>query len=79
MLVIERQTYSLLDWLGDLGGLFDALYFLGFICAGPVTAIALNSLLVKTNFDFLPSFEQHSDPKLKREISATHTLRKNKK
>ena len=24
-LVVNRQTYSLLDWLGDLGGLFDAL------------------------------------------------------
>jgi len=24
-MVINRQTYSLLDWLGDLGGLFDAL------------------------------------------------------
>jgi len=24
-LVVNRQTYSLLDWLGDMGGLFDAL------------------------------------------------------
>ena len=23
----NRQTYSLLDWLGDLGGLADALYY----------------------------------------------------
>ena len=22
----NRQTYSLLDWLGDIGGLMDALY-----------------------------------------------------
>ena len=28
--VINRQTYMLLDWLGDLGGLLDALYL---ICA----------------------------------------------
>ena len=24
----NRQTYSLLDWLGDLGGLTDALYYI---------------------------------------------------
>ena len=24
----SRQTYSLLDWLGDLGGLFDALWYI---------------------------------------------------
>ena len=23
----NRQTYSLLDWLGDLGGLADALFY----------------------------------------------------
>ena len=23
-----RQTYSLLDWLGDLGGLYDSLYYM---------------------------------------------------
>ena len=27
--VIERQTYSLLEWLGDIGGLFDALRLIG--------------------------------------------------
>ena len=26
---INRQTYSLLDWLGDAGGLLDALFFIG--------------------------------------------------
>ena len=25
---LNRQTYSLLDWLGDLGGLTDALYII---------------------------------------------------
>ena len=27
--ITNRQTYSILDWLGDMGGLLDALYFLG--------------------------------------------------
>lgn len=29
MTVIDRQVYSLLDWLGDIGGLGEALFFLG--------------------------------------------------
>ena len=28
MVVTSRQTYSLLDWLGDVGGLTDALFYL---------------------------------------------------
>lgn len=27
--IYERTTYSLLDWLGDIGGLSEALFFLG--------------------------------------------------
>ena len=27
--VIERQTYSVLEFMGDMGGLFDALYAIG--------------------------------------------------
>ena len=27
--VIDRQVYSVLDWLGDTGGLGEALFFLG--------------------------------------------------
>ena len=27
--VIERQVYSVLDWLGDIGGLGEAAFFLG--------------------------------------------------
>ena len=28
IVVIERQTYSLLEWVGDIGGLFDGLYYI---------------------------------------------------
>ena len=28
-LVHERSTYSFLDWLGDVGGLFDGLILVG--------------------------------------------------
>jgi len=27
--VIDRQVYSVLDWLGDIGGLVEALFFIG--------------------------------------------------
>ena len=46
----ERQTYSLLDWIGDIGGLFDGLrIFIGKIIA-PIAAIALRSDLLTLNF-----------------------------
>ena len=47
---IERQTYSLLEWLGDIGGLFDALRYLGCIVIGPLNALALTSKLLVSIF-----------------------------
>ena len=32
--VIDRQVYSILDWLGDIGGLGEASFFLGTIFLG---------------------------------------------
>ena len=37
----SRQTYSLLDFLGDLGGLFDALKFIIASILGPFSGLAL--------------------------------------
>ena len=31
LLVVERQTYSALEFVGDLGGLLDAVMVLGYI------------------------------------------------
>ena len=39
--IIERQTYSSLEWLGDVGGLFDALLFLGSSLITPITAFTV--------------------------------------
>ena len=39
--VIERWTYSLLDWFGDWGGLLDSLNFIASILVGPFSAHAL--------------------------------------
>ena len=41
--VIERQTYSILEWLGDVGGLFDMLGLLGGLLIGPFTAFSLKA------------------------------------
>ena len=52
---IERQTYHLLDWLGDCGGLLDALRFLGSLLACPISAFALQTKLVSMIISYLPS------------------------
>ena len=39
--MIERQTYSLLDWIGDIGGLFDGLNLLISKFIAPIAAFAL--------------------------------------
>ena len=40
-IVIERTTYNVLEWLGDVGGLFDALKIIGAVCTSPVAAFYL--------------------------------------
>jgi len=37
----KRKTYSLLDWIGDVGGLLDGLYLIGEIL---VTGYSISSL-----------------------------------
>ena len=43
----NRQTYSLLDWLGDCGGLFDALTLTGKLFVSPLASFRLQKVLVK--------------------------------
>ena len=37
----NRQTYSLLDWLGDLGGLLDILLHIGHVMMLPIASFTL--------------------------------------
>lgn len=46
--LINRKTYSLLDWMGDLGGLNDCLIVIGSILVQPFQLIALKAKLVST-------------------------------
>ena len=45
---IERQTYSLLDWIGDVGGLFDGLKVLGTFLIAPVATFAMQAEVLIT-------------------------------
>ena len=37
----ERSTYSLLEWLANVGGLTDALKTIGTLIIGPIAALAV--------------------------------------
>ena len=41
----NRKTYSLLDWIGDVGGLLDGLYLVGEILVAGYSATSLESYL----------------------------------
>ena len=76
LIVIERQTYSLLEWLGDVGGLFDALVIIGEFLVGPISAFALKATLLSKIFRFTQSLAAvdprivgvESEEKLKRHM-----------
>ena len=51
--MIERSTYTMLEWLGDIGGLFEALVFLGRMTIAPVAAIAMQAKLLTKAFWYL--------------------------
>ena len=52
MITINRDTYSLLDWLGDLGGLLDALYIIASIFIFPIARFSLHARLLSTLFRY---------------------------
>ena len=52
---IYRQTYSMLDWLGDVGGLYDALLLIMQFITLPISTFALRSKLLSSLFRFRES------------------------
>ena len=52
---IERQTYSLLEWIGDIGGLFDGLRIVASSIVTPLAAFVLKSKLLSENFSLVKS------------------------
>lgn len=51
----ERETYSLLEWLGDIGGLFDALILIAGAIVAPVASFNMNSVLLSSIFRYVSS------------------------
>ena len=41
--IIERQTYHLLEWIGDVGGLFDGLVYIFKIIVKPFSLFAVQA------------------------------------
>ena len=62
----NRQTYSLLDWLGDLGGLFDALRYIGLILVEPVVRFKMHETMM-SNLYRLKGGDEQSLPDSKQE------------
>ena len=46
---IERSTYSLLEWIGDIGGLFDGLRYLANFFVAPIAVFLRRSMLLSDN------------------------------
>ena len=46
-----------MDWLGDVGGLFDALRLLASMLSGPIAALALKGELLSQVFRYLATAE----------------------
>ena len=42
LFTIERETYALLDFLGDCGGLWDALVIIVKVILSPISTFALH-------------------------------------
>ena len=49
-LTYERSTYSLLEWLGDVGGLFDGLKIVAYFILWPFSAFAMKAELMTSLF-----------------------------
>ena len=50
MHVTERETYTFLEWLGDIGGLFDALRYLGAWLVAPMSTFKLKTEVMVSVF-----------------------------
>ena len=47
---VNRQTYNLLEYLGDIGGLLDAMLFIAQLVLWPVYNFNVSSYLMKRMF-----------------------------
>ena len=57
-----RQTYDILDWLGDCGGLMDALFRLGSFIISAFTSYNVKNFLLTTLFRSTQSNKSEESP-----------------
>ena len=55
ILIYNRSTYGLLDWVSDIGGMVDALLLLLKMIIAPITTFNLKSYLLTIMFRLVPS------------------------
>ena len=60
--IIARGTYSVLDFVGDLGGFYSAFTSIGSILVSPVAGFALNAKLLSMIFRTRTSKKSNSGP-----------------
>ena len=51
-IVTSRQTYAVLEWLGDVGGLNDSLYIIAQMLLAPFTSFYNSSFMAKNIFRY---------------------------
>lgn len=51
---IERETYSLLDWMGDIGGLYGGIVLIAQSMVSPIAAIAVKTEVFSQAFKISP-------------------------
>ena len=64
----NRQSYNLFDWLGDVGGLYDALFIILSYAVNPITAFKLKTTLLSSLFRFKEKEKENVSKK--REVPA---------
>lgn len=45
-MLVERRGYNILELLGDIGGFYDAMYYIGYIMTNTVSKFALQASLL---------------------------------
>ena len=57
----NRQTYSVLDYIGDLGGLLDGLKYVCLLIALPFSNFSLSQLILTQIFRYRPRESSNKD------------------
>ena len=58
---IQRKTYGIFEWLADIGGMSRAVFAVGNVLMGPLTAFQLHSLMAQFLVRVIPSSNQKNN------------------